>query len=1698
MSGWEDEWSYVSTDYKGGELSFTTETLEELFKRLHAAANNGHTVTETERRALHKAYKDYLDWYNSQPRAAPSRPPPKPKSAAPKTAPVESKPSVQDGRVQQAAPHVSPPATPEKKVGVEQRPPAAEVSREKSVEAHQGQLAKEADEVLKMVSPPPASETERQSILTSIQRNESPIPGQPHPTHSDPFSRAPASGADPVDLFTGTFTIDHVDLEVPTAHTDITLERHYRSGRPYYGPFGYGWDHNHNCYLRPLNNGTIAFWNGRLREQSFLPNGGGWKPAHGLAARIERVTGFSDVFEVYFPGGICWHFERPIHWNSPGRIPLARVKDRYDNAVHYTYDGADRLQSVLDGAGRGLVFSYGQCGLLERIEDHSGTRAIQYGHHPEIEHLESVTLPATAQYPGGIRTRYVYDMHAAHPAMRHNIVRVIDADGRTYLENTFAGPKAGWSFNAVVHQLVGGHEYQFEYEQIQFVPYDEFYLDILATRTLVGYPDGTLHIYTFNYRGDLLDHRFRANRDRSYRVIATQYLYDAAGNVTETVDPEGVRHVLTYDAANPDPCARLNLLRVELAAPIAGGPTRTLLRAQYDPKYQLPKRIIDESGQETLFEYDFDNGVPNANGRLERIKLPPVTLPDASVQQSSVSVEYSPQGRLLATVDADGTRTVYDYLAGGPHDGFLGKTLEDALGLRVTTEYTYDAVGFSGGMLLPGGHSVSMRYNALGQLEDYAPPSIAGASPIIRRRFSDNGSVVRVDTPVGDYADPVKPITSIVDIFERDVLDRVVVETRAANTVEPRSTRRRNNYHGLADTFTDPSGLVSEYRYDERGAPLRETVGFGLLNSLTTRYAYDRCGRLVRVVDPIGRTTRIVRDLWGRPKAIHLPSGAVKHLLWGPGDVLVESWTDWSPPGQPTRRLEWESFDYDERGRKRADTRWSFVDDHISAIPLTTSYFHDARDRIRKIRLPRGGMIQFGYDALARPVRAEDPYGNIREFAYDAAGNLVQETVSELESGQLQQHVITHSYDARRRKRAFEGGGTRVEFDYDDRNYLVEMREAGGVITRFENNAFGETTARLVDAGGLAITSSCEYDPMGRMTRYVDPLGAETRWSRESLGLPESMTLADGSEWRFSYDLKARTSRRIAPSGGRIDQQFDEVHDRVSRFSCTAAAGLAAVSPHEFHYDGLGRLSKAKTASNEVERQYDSFSRLVLETTNGKSVAFDYDDLSGFVDLVFPDGRRERTVLDQAGRPIRVELVTAGSQGGLVGEKLVQVTYRGARRPGSVLHSNGVSTSLVYDDPGRMIRIEHGRGGVSLESYRTRMDERGRRAIVQYTGPPARTLFHDFDRVDRLRGVYWGFPFPALADVTAASDHAPAISTAAGAAGGAPSKESYQLDEADGRKERVRVGGPAGTTVYDRAVDHRVIRVNGQPVSYHIDGHQLSDGRFDYDLDALGRVLRVRNAESGVIEAECEYDALSRVATGSIAGEPFLRWFGGAGWIHEVHGIHGDIRQATPHPLWPHPLCIRDAGSSYFLHPDGALSTTCITNELGQVVERHRYGPFGTPEIFQADGTTAVGLGASVVEPVWRGMPMLGDAALYVTPWRLYNPELGVFTGRDPLLYGDSPNPFVFAGHNPIDFADPTGLAKSPVQPRGHSITPLPPVGGDTFQPGFAWVQYTGALNDVFNPDTPIWAKVVLVDSLSLRRPWRLSSEPSPRQVIWR
>jgi RHS repeat-associated protein len=1507
-------------------------------------------------------------------------------------------------------------------------------------------------------SEPPASPAAAEAWVARMARG-GPEPGRRGWTSLDPPPRAPEDGGDPVDLWSGRFTMSTVDLDVPTPYLPLRVVRCYRSGLPSFGPWGFNWDHGYHRYLRELTDGGVAVWTGRLHETVFARVGDDWQPPPGVHQRLTSPG--PGAYVMTLPRGVTLRFQRPSGWLDAERIPLVEISDRHGNRQLLEYDGPDRLVRVAErprGASgpppRWIAFEYGGCGLLEGVRDHAG-RHVRYDHHGEIEHLVRVVRPKTAQYPDGVRTCYVYAEDTGHPATRHNIVGVRDAEDRLYLENEYGGAEDAWSFNRVVRQRVGDDGYEFGYEQLQYVPRHPQYVNVPASRTTLRPPDGALHTYTFNARGDLLDHRFRLNRDGSGRVVVRRHGYDQQGNVTELMDPGGGRTRFTYDSANPDPCARGNLLKVELVAALPyTAPSRTVFTAAYEPVFQLPVEVRDEGQAVTGFRYDLDAGGPAATGRLTAVERPAVTPTGGAPQPGTVAVETDERGQVTAIVSPGGVRHEVAYWAAGPaggdgREGLVRQVRLDAGGQDRVVGYDYDGVGHLARITGPGGVVTEVAVNAAGQAEQLILPAVDGAVAQLRWWFAADGPAVRVELPRGEYSDPVVTGASLAHEFELDALGRVARDVLGANTATPRKTHRCFDHAGRPVRIVDPVGGWIRNVYDERGLLLRRSAGDaagvggaagGTAGAaVVTRFGYDRDGRPRWVRLPDGAVMTVeARDPWGRPARVREPNGTLRRFVWGELDLPLEYTVEGDPGDGSVRLLARRRFEYDARRRLVRAHASLFQDDPAAAVELTTTYWYDADDRLRRVGLPGGGELAVDYDGLGRPRRVVDPVGNAVRVQRDDEARVYEVSHDDAEPDGIRTSTWRIEADERLRPRRVRApGGAQVDLVTDDRDLVVALHEPLGVHRRMRHDLYGNIESVTVDPSGLAAVSRYDHDAAGRLVRFVDPTGAATTWQRNPIGRITGLHLPDGGTWQFGYANGRLVERRL-PSGTR--QRFGYWPGGLPRtLDVEPAAGVLAVPGHEYRYDGLGRLVRAVAGASVVVREYDSLDRLVLERVAGREVRLRHDDLAGLVALTYPDGRVERIAHDAAGRPVSIVLHQPGAHGGAPGDPVADLAYAGAGRLHEVRYPGGLCTEYRYDEALRLVRVDHRRDAQLLESIRYGYDARDRRRLVELTGPPALRRLSTFDAGDRLVAVASGFPLPPPgaepppAQLTQAW-HDQRIVAAEAAAGTAPSRETYGLDAADGRLSRVRVG-PAGTETvgYSYTAGHRLTAAGVESVTHHPDGPRARDAELAYDVDALGRIARVRDAATGALRAEFAFDALSRPAGGVLGGAAFQRWFLGTEWVHQ-EGPGGPAQQ-TPHPWLPAPLLHRSApgapaggavGLADWLAPltDATLGTVAVADAAGAVVERHRHDPFGDPVRLAADGTP-LSTGPPGAAPRFGGLGWLDVLGRYAGPARLYHPGHGLFLAPDPAGYAGSPHPYAFAGHNPVDFADPSGAEQT-------------------------------------------------------------------------
>lgn len=1469
---------------------------------------------------------------------------------------------------------------------------------------------------------------ENQGIITAESNNptdiipptEEPIrppTGDMHPSHGGEQPQEQTNAGDPVDIFNGAFYLQETDLEIPNTILPLAFTRFYRSGAASFGPFGWNWDHNFNLFLRELNNGNIALWR-NLHEEIFKFDGANFEPQRGVFEKLETIPALAQVYEIKGEGGVIMRFERPAGWIDGERIPIVWIKDRHGNQLRLSYGAEDKLAEVRDGDDRYFRFDYDQCGLLVAVTDHSG-RKFQYEHDEETMQLVCVKSPAISDHPNGITRIYHYEQPWALPELRHNIVRVEDAQGNVYLENTYERDPASWSYARVTEQLYGGFLYQFRYTQLQWVPANSVYINIPALRVEVMNPDFGLETYTFNYRGDLLDRRYRLSKDKSHRVVVWQYEFDEQGNLAKTTKPDGSEEINVFDFSNVDPRMRGKLLRKELTS--ASGfpsPSRIIWRGRYEPVYQLLIEEKNETGATTSYKYDF-NITPVAltnSGKLMELIQPDTTLPDGTVQTAKTIFEYNAKGQPIASIQPDGTRNELVYELAGNESSRLVKQIFDVGGLAVEEQFKYDTFGFNAEKIDGNGNSLKQVYNALGLIEKVILPTINGSTAENIFHYDSDKKVVLSERPKGTYTDAVLSDSHIIDEFERDVLGFPVKYILSSNTGTARELKVNNNYRGFPIETINPDGSKLRKIYDERGLQLSEELIGIDGKKITTKKVYDRSGKLTQETNEFGLTTKYEYDGFSRISKVILPNGSEIRNKWLPNDLLESEETRGDDGTGAIRQLTYKSYTYDEKNRRITETIKSFTDDPAVFVNITTTFFYDSMDRVEKIVNNRGGVSTKQYDGLGRISIETDPMGNEEHYFYDNNGNITK-TVSHHKEpdGSVSVFIKQFEYDARNRRIGLiEPDGANVISKYDDRNLLVSLTDQQGIVKEMFYDSFYTKIREIEDSGGLNITKQWTFDNMSRVTSFIDPMGQISSYIFDSVGRNIQMNYPNGFSSSKTFNDHNQVISEKLGSGVELEYEYDSSSRIIKIENTVIPAPLIKVDTHEFTYDGLDRTLSAKAGTNVVLRKYDTHNRLLEETTLGNTISCKYNDLTGEVEKIWPDGRTEKLSHDVNGILNKIEETVNGTMGS---GNLSLATFKlsGTNFLGEAVYNGGVSIKNSYDERKRLTAIAATSPTGLNESVEYRYNSANLKQVEAISGQNPKLSFFEFDTKYRLLHASAGFVSP-IPNALNQAEHDVAITVVKTSSVAATHQEKFLYNPSDARTKYSETGLPDKNYTYQPG--YRVQNDGTNAYTHFTDGTLASDGVFSYESDSLGRIVKIK---SGItIITEIIYDAFGRPSIIKEIGKPDKSFNYLGGFVEQENENGIAVRQISIHPVTGIPIAYHSASGTHYTLFDSRFNLIALLDDNGNLLESYRYKSFGQPQIFDNTGgiipNSALG-----ISPIYGGQRYLSESKLYLSKKRLMNPVNGLFLSSDPKGYIDSSSLYAYVAQDPIDLIDPDG-----------------------------------------------------------------------------
>jgi RHS repeat-associated protein len=414
--------------------------------------------------------------------------------------------------------------------------------------------------------------------------------------------------------------------------------------------------------------------------------------------------------------------------------------------------------------------------------------------------------------------------------------------------------------------------------------------------------------------------------------------------------------------------------------------------------------------------------------------------------------------------------------------------------------------------------------------------------------------------------------------------------------------------------------------------------------SQETSYGYDELGNRISQTDANGHTTWFVFDKLGRETARILPDGSRETKSYDAAGNL-ETRTDFlgrttSYGYDAANRLLSRSYPdgssvaltYTPNGRRASATvslgagGSSPSGSAIGALPGTTSYSYDLRDRLVSLSapLPQGGGAGAAEAALA--------------YGYDGNGNRTSLTATlPTSDGSGSPLVLTTTYsydDAGRLDIVTDPAGRTYDFAHDPNGNRQEVVYPNGVVTSYGYSNLNRLTSlsTIHPASGRNIQSyAFTLGPAGNRTRIV-----------ESQGLPQQRTLD------YSYDALYRlTGESVSESLGLVYSKafaYDPVGNRQQQTTTLGPAGAPGPNLQPgtiaYGYDTRDRLLAETRAPNpatsytfdtngnltskdgEATYTWDHENRLIrVAKTDGTVVDYAYD----------ADGNRVSTTTTPAG-----------------------------------------------------------------------------------------------------------------------------------------------------------------------------------------------------------------------------------------------------------------------------------------------------------------------------------------------------------------------------------------------------------------------------------------------------------------------------------
>ncbi len=1012
--------------------------------------------------------------------------------------------------------------------------------------------------------------------------------------------------SDPVDVVTGAFYVDEVDLTLPGPFP-LQIRRNYSNQSPLPGLFGFGWKLGLNPYLHEEDDklfaaemdGTVIVYrlNGDCYEVFAEDN-----------PELRNFGGTANPFHAYIKDNILYGAD------GSSRIFKDRLLrqwiDPVGNILSFDYDG-EQLVKIENSIDSFVRFHYNPEGKISEAFTKDG-RWVKY-HYTYQGDLDQVTLP------NGAIIAYAYDGHHQITQESRPCGRVLEnkynTKGQVIEQCSPVGlqqqivPSATFKFEDGMTTVIDGEggttQYLIYDKQIYKITdpvgqttYQSWFIDERSYFDAIG---GKVLLWEGN---GAYSNSLKTTQDK--RGLITEYRYDACGNPNSFIFLD-IEKRLKYNEHHL--CVKESTLNRT---------TRTFYH-EYLP-VKIEKWVDDQLTSTTHFTYDEKGHLiqQNVDGAVSRWTyesgLPIQMIQETGTEDPDVvtTFKYNRQGQCIEKVSSDGIeRHEYDIMGNN-----LVTSLYNRFGQLLST--TYFGYNQNNQMIWKQGpnpeNTLFIDYNAAGQVMASRQALTEGYAYTLYE-YDTRGELIEEVNPLGvSICRKLDEIGRPISVTKAGLTTQYIYEPGGfvASTLSPMGAKITRNYttNGLLEKEVYPDGTESTFVYDPFGRPTQEVRNGTITNifyddlhqkivrttaNITETQTFDTRGLLIASTDGEGSTWKKTYDGLGRVKTEISPDG--QQTTWNyNGDTIICH----LPSGEKTVQ----QF---ECGQLIKSETFNLNGDLIASTKII--YDHE---RNLKQEISGHQTISTWFNTLGQPLKVEDRLTTIL-YRYDPSGQCIATTDGEGRTTHFQ-----FDPHGRLTKKTLPDH-TSIGYTYDDDSHLVSYDLPENLSWKASYDQMGRKTSEQLQSG-FEVSQQWQYIyENGLLQRAIDPMGRAHIYSYDALSRLERETINDFTR-SFAYDNRglitsaenndSKVLRSYDTCGRLISEStyLDSTLIQQTNQSWSPTNRILIVNGHqrEFSYES-GRLKTVSSQGQTLRYDYDLSGNLVKKATPFATVDIHYN-----------------------------------------------------------------------------------------------------------------------------------------------------------------------------------------------------------------------------------------------------------------------------------------------------------------------------------------------------------------------------------------------------------------------------------------------------------------------------------------------------------